>query len=186
MTPNPVTSTIVVNFFGGPGCGKSTTTAHVFAMMKWEGNDCEMVREYAKDTVWEGTEAILNDQIFVFANQLHRQIVLEDKVPVVLTDSPIILSILYDESKNAVLKELVLQQFHRNHNINFLLKRRKKYVKNGRMQTHEQAIEKDNQLRAILDENNIEYIEIDGVTESAAEIVGIIKQKMEELGNDSE
>ena len=42
-------NTLVVNLFGGPGTGKSTTMAHVFAELKWRGYDCEMSNEYAKE-----------------------------------------------------------------------------------------------------------------------------------------
>lgn len=177
------TSTIVVNMFAGPGAGKSTMTADVFSKLKWQDIDCEMALEYAKSVVWEGSTGILDDQIYVFGQQLHRQFVLEDKVSVILTDSPLLLSILYDESQNEHFKNLVLQQFNRNHNINIYLRRRKRYNKNGRMQTHEQAIDKDNQLRAILDTNGVAYVEMDGTPESAFEIVELIKQKMAELAN---
>lgn len=179
----PTTNTVVVNFFAGPGAGKSTSAAHLFAMLKWDDIECEMVREFAKELVWSECTAQLNDQIFVFAEQLHRQIVLEDKVPVIITDSPLLLSILYDDANNQAMRALILQQFGRNHNINIYLRRRKRYNKNGRMQTHEQAIEKDNQLRAILDENAVEYTELDGSPESIATIVELVKAKLYELNN---
>lgn len=170
--------------FGGPGCGKSTMTADVFARLKWQGVDCEMALEYAKNKVWEDCEATLKNQIYVFGKQLHRQFVLEDKVPVVLSDSPLLLSILYDHQNNPIFRELVLQQFHRNHNINVFLKRRKKYVKNGRMQTLEEAIDKDNELRAILDGNGIPYVELEGTPETAAVIEGLVKAKLAELSGE--
>ena len=44
---------IVVNLFAGPGSGKSTTCAGVFAKLKLAGVNCEMALEYAKDKVWE-------------------------------------------------------------------------------------------------------------------------------------
>ena len=178
---NATTSTIVVNMFAGPGAGKSTMTADVYSKLKWQDIECEMSLEYAKNKVWEDCTATLNDQIYVFGKQLHRQFVLEDKVPVIITDSPLILSILYDEAKNEQLKALVLQQFNRNHNINVYLRRRKKYNKNGRMQTHEQAIDKDNQLKAILDENGVQYVEMDGTPEAANDIVALIKTKLAEI-----
>jgi hypothetical protein len=184
MQNKPVTNTVVVNMFGGPGCGKSTMTADVFARLKWQGIDCEMALEYAKNKVWEDCEATLRDQIYVFGKQLHRQFVLEDKVPVVLSDSPLLLSILYDYNNNATFRELVLQQFHRNHNINVLLKRRKKYVKNGRMQTLEEAIDKDNELRAILDDNGIQYVELEGAPDSALVIEQLVKNKLAELNGE--
>ena len=43
----------VINLFGGPGCGKSTTAADLFARMKLRGLSVELVTEYAKDVVWD-------------------------------------------------------------------------------------------------------------------------------------
>ena len=41
--------TLVINLFGGPGCGKSTTMARLFADLKARGYNVEMVSEFAKD-----------------------------------------------------------------------------------------------------------------------------------------
>ena len=45
--------TVVINLFGGPGCGKSTIAAELFAILKKQGYEVELVTEYAKDKVWE-------------------------------------------------------------------------------------------------------------------------------------
>ena len=44
---------LVVNLIGGPGCGKSTTTAGLFYELKKKGYNCEMSLEFAKDKVYE-------------------------------------------------------------------------------------------------------------------------------------
>lgn len=41
--------TLVVNLFGGPGSGKSTGAAYVFARLKMLGYNAELVTEFAKD-----------------------------------------------------------------------------------------------------------------------------------------
>ena len=41
--------TLVVNLFGGPGTGKSTMMAGIFAKLKSLGYDCEMCVEFAKE-----------------------------------------------------------------------------------------------------------------------------------------
>ena len=102
---------IVVNLFAGPGSGKSTTCAGVFAKLKLAGVNCEMALEYAKDKVWEESNKVLDDQIYVFGKQLHRIFRLKDKVDVVITDSPILLSIIYDKTGNKYFSDLVLNQF---------------------------------------------------------------------------
>lgn len=42
-------SPIVINIFGAPGAGKSTTAAALFALMKLEGYKVELATEHAKD-----------------------------------------------------------------------------------------------------------------------------------------
>ena len=55
--------TIMVNLWGGPGTGKSTLMADVFAELKWRGVDCEQAPEFAKEKVWESTDSELDEQI---------------------------------------------------------------------------------------------------------------------------
>lgn len=62
---------IVVNLFAGPGAGKSTTAAAVFAELKMQDVNCENCHEWIKWKVWERHLEIVNNQLFVFANQHH-------------------------------------------------------------------------------------------------------------------
>ncbi len=40
--------TIAINFYGGPGTGKSSMAAAIFSNLKNEGINAELVTEYAK------------------------------------------------------------------------------------------------------------------------------------------
>lgn len=148
---------IVVNLFAGPGSGKSTTCAGVFSNLKLSGINCEMALEYAKDKVWENSLKVLEDQIYVFGKQLHRMWRLKDQVDVIITDSPLLLSILYDSSRNINLKNLVLDQFNSYNNINYFIKRGKDYNPKGRTQTEEEAKEKDEEILKLLNVFDIKY-----------------------------
>ena len=55
------TDTLLVNFYAGPGTGKSSTMAGVFSELKWMGVNCEMAPEFAKEKVWEGSLNILDN-----------------------------------------------------------------------------------------------------------------------------
>ena len=67
---------LVINLYGGPGTGKSTTAAHVFALLKQRDVNAELVREYAKDIVWEGRTHLLSGvfpyQLVIFSKQNKR------------------------------------------------------------------------------------------------------------------
>jgi len=64
-------NTLIVNMFGGPGCGKSSMATSVFSHLKWKGWNCEYVSEVAKDLVWEDSLQTLGDQFYVSAKQYH-------------------------------------------------------------------------------------------------------------------
>lgn len=64
--------TIIINLFGGPGTGKSTLMAQLYAKLKILGYETEMAPEFAKEKVWEESYKTLEDQIYVFAKQLHK------------------------------------------------------------------------------------------------------------------
>ena len=105
---------LVVNMFAGPGKGKSVMSAEVFALLKKRGINCELIQEYAKSRVWEESFRTLDDQVYVFGKQSHRQWQCDGKVEVIVTDSPLLLSIIYDESKTELLADLVMHVFDQN------------------------------------------------------------------------
>jgi len=61
--------TLIVNLFGGPGTGKSTLCADLFAKLKWRHTNCEMALEFAKDKVWEESFKVLDNQIYIFGQR---------------------------------------------------------------------------------------------------------------------
>jgi nicotinamide riboside kinase len=147
----------IVNLFGGPGTGKSTMAAGVFSELKWRGVNCEIATEYAKEKVWEGSLGIFENQVYIFAQQLQRILRVKDKVDIVVTDSPLVLIILYSKKLSGTFDKLILEIFHTFNNLNYFLIRKKKYLRKGRLQTLEEAVELDNLTRELLDCNKISY-----------------------------
>ena len=148
---------IVVNLFAGPGVGKSTTAARVFAELKLKGVNCEMALEFAKDKVWEESFRTIEDQIYIFGKQFHRIWRLKDKVDVIITDSPLPISIVYDKENSELFHKLIMEQFNKFANINYLLERGGEYQTEGRLQTEEEAKEVDNTVKKVLDKQGIKY-----------------------------
>nr|DAE52051.1 MAG TPA: MutS-like protein [Bacteriophage sp.] len=147
----------VINLFAGPGSGKSTTCAGVFSKLKLAGINCEMALEYAKDKVWEQSFHTLDNQIYIFGKQLHRLWRLKDQVDLVITDSPLLFSIIYDKTCNEKFRDLVLDQFNQFENINYFITRGNTYNPKGRMQTLEESIDLDCRIASLLDSNNIPF-----------------------------
>lgn len=146
--------TLVVNFYGGPGVGKSTMAAGVFSALKQKGINTELVREYAKDVVWEGRSHILSNQIYIFAKQLKRQSDLSGKVDVIITDSPLLLSLIYGENYSECFKNLVREEFTKFNNMNIFIRRAKEYNQAGRVQTLEEAQTIDGRIFTMLNAEN--------------------------------
>lgn len=170
--------TLVVNLLGSPSAGKSTTMADLFARLKWEGIDCEMASEFAKDLVWEDRQETLSDQLYIFAKQnrkLHR---LKGKAQVIITDSPLLLSAFYNNKNFGIspkFNDLVLEKFNEYQNLNYYIHRQKKYNPNGRLQTEAESNQIGIELKEMLDKYGVEYKEINGTHESVMGIVEEIK-----------
>lgn len=162
---------LIVNLFAGPGCGKSTMAADIFSKLKWRGINCELVAEYAKDKVWEKSIAVLDDQIYVFGKQYHRLFRLNNQVDVIVTDSPILLSIIYDSEKRPTFRKLVIEEFSKFRNMNFILQRTKPYNPIGRLQTEEEAKAIDEEVENLLGSVTENWIKIPGTPEGVERIV---------------
>lgn len=147
----------VINLFAGPGTGKSTTAAQIFSALKWQGYSCELVTEFAKEKVWEESFKVLDDQLYIFGKQNHKMRRLVGKVDIIITDSPILLSLVYDQTKNENFQKLVLDVHNEFNNFNVYFQRTKQYVSAGRMQDEEGARALDVKIRKMLDKTKIEY-----------------------------
>lgn len=153
----PKTTPVVINLVGEPSVGKSTVAAELFASMKKQGYSVELVTEYAKDIVWENRQDILKHQDYVFAKQHRRLSRLIGKVDYIITDSPLILSLLYIEMSNTPrsLIPFIQDVISTYKNIYVYLKRAHKYEEVGRMQNELEANNLRQKLNSILTDNGV-------------------------------
>ena len=165
--------TLVVNLYGGPGAGKSTTAASTFALLKSAGVNAELATEYAKEIVWEGRDYLLGDQIYIFAKQNRKLMRLYGKVDVVVTDSPLLLCHYY--SNNPHILALVLEEMAKADHLHIVLNRVKPYNPKGRYQTEAEAREIDDGLRQMLRSLDIPYHEVDADESAAERVLGIVQ-----------
>lgn len=163
--------TKVINLYGGPSTGKSTMASHIFAELKWRGVNVELVNEFAKGKVWENSLNVLKNQNYVFGKQSHYMWRVAPHVDVIVTDSPILLSLVYDESNNPLFRAYVKQEYDTYDNLDYFLIRKKAYNPIGRMQTEGEAKELDNVVLKTLSDLKINYIIKEGIRDSVFEIV---------------
>lgn len=148
-------NTLVINLFGGPGTGKSTGAAYIFSQLKLKGYDCELVTEFAKDKVWENNKEVFKNQFYITGKQSFKISRCDGKVDIIITDSPILLGAIYEDSKK--FKAAVLEEFNKYRNLNFFIIRQKEYNPNGRNQTEEEAKLIDEKILNYLNENKVNY-----------------------------
>lgn len=177
--------TIVVNLFAGPGAGKSTSATALFSMLKMKGVDCEYVSEFAKDKVWEHNDEVLKCQFYITGKQAYKISRVNGKVDVIITDSPILLGAMYGEPNNPHLKKAIQYEFGKYENLNFFIERQKKYNPNGRMQTEEEALEIDVNLKKLLQDSNVKYTCVPGSKEGIEKmeteiIVAMLRKSVED------
>lgn len=165
----------VINLYAGPGAGKSTTAAGLFFMMKSQGYKVELVTEYAKEKVYDGHFGCLSDQMYIFGKQQRRQKKLIGQVDYIITDSPLLLSILYNKELSETFNTLVLETYNSYENINFFINRVKEYKKYGREQTEDEARELDQTLYKLLSKYDVQYNIVDGNITAPKMIMELIK-----------
>ena len=152
-----------VNLFGGPGVGKSTTAAAIFAEMKKSGYSVELVTEVAKDFVWEERSATLTYQPYITIKQWRNLIRVKDKVDYVITDAPILMGCMYADKYAPHLPSSYKQFIADLHNqeldpsVNILLRREFAYDSTGRYQSANEAVEMDGAIEETLDFYGVEF-----------------------------
>jgi nicotinamide riboside kinase len=170
---------LVVNLYAGPGAGKSTVAAGVFHNIKKLHISAELIGEYAKNVVWRGDLTTLGDQIYVLGKQHHRQFVLEGKCDVAVTDSPILLSCIYNKmyTNYLNLESLALEAFHRYDNLNFVIQRESDYHAEGRVQNEEDARRVDVSLVDFLHRIDVPYTTVT-LDSAIPTIVGTVQKRL--------
>lgn len=115
---------ICINFWGGAGIGKSTMAAAVYAKLKVRGLRTELVGEYAKELCYEASMRVIKDQLYLFAEQEHRMRCLRQSgVDIAICDSPLPLSVLYDQDEDKYLADLIWSRYKKYDNRDFFLER---------------------------------------------------------------
>lgn len=179
---------IVVNLFGAPGSGKSTGAAYIFAKLKMEGINAELVTEFAKDKVYERSTEPFNNQLYIMGQQSFRLSRLANVVDVAVTDSPMLLSCFYNKVGTEEEQQCfnsVAQNKHKEYtNFNYFITRKKKYSAVGRFQNEAEADEiAVNQkliYKYMLETLGENMQVIDGTEEGYNQIVADILRRMQQ------
>ena len=156
---------IVINLFGGPGSGKSTLSADVFAKLKLQQKSTELVREYIKGWVYEKRAISEWDQIYILSKQIRGESNLYFKCDYIVTDSPILLVPFYEHylSNHDIVLPSALNfiKFAENKGVtylNFWLERPDHFEENGRNQKEDEAKYLDSVMKTWLENHGVSLI----------------------------
>ena len=149
--------TKIINLYGAPGSGKSTIASGLFYHMKMAGLKVEQAPEYVKPKLFEDNTYVFKDQLYCFAKQQKKLRELNGKVDFVITDAPLLMSLIYNQTEVPLFNDLVVQYYNEYDNMNFLLKRNHTYHTEGRIQTEQESDHVGEELENYLKEYKIDY-----------------------------
>lgn len=164
--------TKVINLLGASGVGKSTTAAGLFYEMKKRGLEVELVNEYVKKWAWTGRKVGALDQVYIFGKQAKSEHDLYGKVDYIITDSPLLLSPIYEKfyssDGESIVESSTLAHIEKAEksgvqHLNFIVPRTKPFNPKGRFETEETARQIDEIVKNYLLSKDIPFIQLTSI-----------------------
>jgi nicotinamide riboside kinase len=157
------TDALVVNIFGGPGTGKSTLAAQIFAQLKMQHIEAACPEEHAKLAIWSGQPWLLDEQAILLGRTWETLSALVGRVDVVICDSPLLLCSVYaGEREPLSFHNFVIDLHKRTHRLNLFIERPldQAYSTNGRRENEDQALVMDQRIKAALRDAQEPFLEV--------------------------
>lgn len=141
--------TTIINVYGGPSAGKSTSAAYLYYLLKVAGENVELVREYVKDWAWDNRKFSAYDEIYFLGKQVRHESMLFGKVDYIVTDAPVYMTAYYAsiycsptlakgvKAEAQAFYQQVAEDGHQH--LHIMLNRIRPYVQEGRYQSESQA-----------------------------------------------
>lgn len=179
--------TIIINLYGGPGVGKSTSAAYLYYLLKSAGENVELVREYVKDWAWDNRKFNVYDEIYFLGKQVRHESMLFGKVDWIVTDAPVYMTSYYaslycsPKLAHGVLE--AAQAFYQqakddgHQHLHILLNRNKPYKADGRYQTEDQAKNMDKGIWEMLNKFDIPIIDTYPAEDSLYNTLQLVKKQ---------
>lgn len=155
-------NTLHVNFWGNPGVGKSGLAGELYGRLSGKGYLAELVKEYAKELQYRGElvrkdrrtgEDVETEQMIISTEQFRREAEYEDRVQVIVTDSPVLQGVVFAPAHYRAELTSILRQLTAGwRSLDILLVRdvRLDYQSRGRIQNPEESIALRPEIESVL------------------------------------
>ena len=150
-------------FYGGPGSGKSTISAWLFAELKSRSLNVELVTEFVKYWAWSSRPVRSFDQFYLFATQLHREDVpLANGAELIITDCPLCMTCVYSRKAQLPACDALVKiafEFNRSYPaLNLFLDRAGLgFSDEGRFHNYQDSLQLDKDIEQFLSTGKIDY-----------------------------
>ena len=177
--------TLVINLIGGPGSGKSTIAAELFARLKKMGIHCELVTEYIKERIYEENKTIPVNQIAIFGNQHYSINNKIGKVDCIIQDGSFLNNIIYTKENtgkdNIPFYELLIYEYNKFNNLDFFIDRGTiPFETYGRIHNLEQSLKIDKAIKELYNNIGAKYISVES-RDAVDKMIPIILEKLKEM-----
>jgi hypothetical protein len=156
--------TKVINIIGGPGSDKSFFTAALVMYCHQHNKTIKTIPALTKALVWQQNFEVLRNQYFIAQRQFEMLNLFDGQVHFLVTEGSLPQVLYYNETYEQNICDVAntraqILEWHRMHdNINILVERGdKKYLRTGRFQEEDQALEIDRGLRAMMGRLGLPY-----------------------------
>lgn len=173
---------LLINFTGAPGSGKSTMAAGLFHRLKTRHWNCEIITEYTKELILTDDTWSLSDELLVFAEK-YRRITRLRKVDLVITDSPLINSVVYGADQFGpsapAFYEAVARSFD---SLYFAVERTQDYIPLGRMPDADAADAAGRTIIGHLSRLGVPLWHVKGTDAALPQLVDVVEAQARQRG----
>jgi hypothetical protein len=174
---NQTIITLHVGIWGGPSMGKTGVAQLVSGDLKRLGYQADYVSEYAKELVRANT-IHRYDQLEILAEQHRREALNEGVLQVVVTDSPLPISLYHAKAEDREHFERLIDNRMQGWTVaNYLVERdlHASYETEGRYENVEEALAKHAALKELLDRRDPYYVTLDTKGAEAVIVADVVR-----------
>jgi hypothetical protein len=145
---------LVIEFLGGPGCAKTTTSVALYSKLKRKSNisGLDFAREGAQHLIHVGCAHKLNNQLTIVAEEYDRLLNMKEQgCKILITDTSLLLTKIYGRNSGFYEPLLEVIEKIREQFIfkSILIERVKPFVQYGRIHNEEESIQIDKEIKEL-------------------------------------